>query len=281
MARQNQQEEQWRQADEEVRKNLPPGVKLVRTLRGHKAPIGHIAWSPDGETLASASYDGYLRLWDQETGNCTRTEESTRVCPLLIWLSRSLILSGRSLMIWDATTGEEHRYLSDSLLTIRCLSRSPDGGTVAAAEYSCVLLWDVGTGRKIGQLRPRSWDDPVNSLAWRPDGAHLIVASKAIEIWDPFAKELIREISISGGQGHDGARGFAWLPASRIFASAHGDATIRFWDGDTGVELRRLEGHTSKVSSIAFSNDGSLLAWMPMQKKKPNRIAGLLAFFPR
>ncbi len=35
--------EQWRRADEEVRKNLPPGVRLVRTLRGHTGYIGRIA----------------------------------------------------------------------------------------------------------------------------------------------------------------------------------------------------------------------------------------------
>ena len=43
------------QADDEVRKNLPPGVKLVRTLRGHTGWIGRIAWSPDGRMPASPS----------------------------------------------------------------------------------------------------------------------------------------------------------------------------------------------------------------------------------
>lgn len=41
-------DDQWRRADEEVRKNLPPGVKLVRKLRGHTDYVGRIAWSPDG-----------------------------------------------------------------------------------------------------------------------------------------------------------------------------------------------------------------------------------------
>lgn len=62
--------EQWRLADEEVRKNLPPGVKLVRTLRGHTGYIGRIAWSPDGRVLASPSKDRTIRLWDVETGEC-------------------------------------------------------------------------------------------------------------------------------------------------------------------------------------------------------------------
>jgi WD40 repeat protein len=64
--------EEWRLADEEVRKNLPLGVKLARTLRGHSQWIGQIAWSPDGRMLASPSADGTIRFWDAETGMCLR-----------------------------------------------------------------------------------------------------------------------------------------------------------------------------------------------------------------
>jgi WD40 repeat protein len=60
--------EEWLLADEEVRKSLPPGVKLIRTLRGHKDIIGRIAWSPDGRMLATPSRDKTIRLWDAETG---------------------------------------------------------------------------------------------------------------------------------------------------------------------------------------------------------------------
>jgi WD40 repeat protein len=53
--------------------NLPPGVTLLRTLRGHTGWIGRIAWSPDGRQLASPSDDKTIRLWDAETGEHVRT----------------------------------------------------------------------------------------------------------------------------------------------------------------------------------------------------------------
>ena len=79
--------EQWDVADEEGPEEPAPGVKLVRTLRGHTGWIGRIAWSPDGRMLASPSADETIRLWDAETGECLRTleghKEESRASPLI------------------------------------------------------------------------------------------------------------------------------------------------------------------------------------------------------
>ena len=37
-------------------------------LKGHKDVVFHGAFSPDGKTLATASWDGTVRLWQVETG---------------------------------------------------------------------------------------------------------------------------------------------------------------------------------------------------------------------
>src|SRR5438874_2715514 len=43
-------------------------AKLRDTLQGHTNAVVSVAFSPDGKTLASASYDGTLKLWDMTTG---------------------------------------------------------------------------------------------------------------------------------------------------------------------------------------------------------------------
>ena len=47
----------------------------VRVLEGHTEPVYEVAWSPDGKTVCSGSYDKTLRLWNAETGESVRVLE--------------------------------------------------------------------------------------------------------------------------------------------------------------------------------------------------------------
>lgn len=48
--------------------------------------------------------------------------------------------------------------------------------------------------------------------------------------------------------------------ATRVVASAHKDGVIRLWSTATGTLLQSLEGHTAAVTSLAWSEDGAMLA---------------------
>jgi WD40 repeat protein len=53
--------------------NLPIGFFLETTLRGHSSSVNSVAYSPDGQTLASGSRDGTIKLWNVKTGNLLQT----------------------------------------------------------------------------------------------------------------------------------------------------------------------------------------------------------------
>ena len=66
-------QERW--ANEEVRPELPPGVKLLRTLKGHQGVVRSVAFDLQGDTLASGSDDETVQLWGARSGKLLRTLE--------------------------------------------------------------------------------------------------------------------------------------------------------------------------------------------------------------
>ncbi|MCX5647356.1 MAG: hypothetical protein NTZ17_22145 [Phycisphaerae bacterium] len=74
-----------RSEDEANRLELPPGVKLLRTLEGHRDEVNSGAFDPMGQTLASGSDDKTVKLWEPASGKVLpdggRSAQSTQ-CPL-------------------------------------------------------------------------------------------------------------------------------------------------------------------------------------------------------
>src|SRR5581483_467187 len=92
------------------KETLPPGVKLLQTLRGHSGPILNVVWARDRRTLASSTGDGIVRLWNVETGNCIRIFQTQPAKQIFI----AFDLSGRTLAIGGDNTVKFWRIESKS-----------------------------------------------------------------------------------------------------------------------------------------------------------------------
>lgn len=193
---------------------------LEYTLRGHKDWVHAIAFSPDGKTLASGSYDRTIRLWNVSTGA----------------LQRVLRGHGRS---------------------INSVAYSADGRWLAsAADDGTVRLWDVRTGNQHGTLRGPEY--AVYAVAFSPTGTKLAAGGKdrTIFVWDFTSGELI--YPLDGHRGD--VQAVAFSPDGELLASGGADRKIRLWDLRNGVEVDTLVGHKDVVLSLAFTPNGRWLA---------------------
>src|SRR5205807_176757 len=147
-----------------------------QTLGDHTEKVQCVAWSPDGGTLASGSFDHTIRLWNGKAGSAWAVLQghSAAVHGLAFLPDSRHLLSGSddgTLRLWDVERGQCVRVLEGYETVLFDLDWSPDATQLASAGSDGVVsLWE-GTGRGEGTPRGRlgghEWN--VYGVAWRPD----------------------------------------------------------------------------------------------------------------
>ncbi len=251
-----------RQPGETVAPKLPPGVKLVRTLRGHTGWIGRIAWSPDGRMIASPSEDRTIRLWDTGTGDCLRMFEGSKGAVYCVAFdpSSGTLASGGSdhtVRLWKADSGRLLRTLEGHHKTVKSVAFKPNGHTLASGSTDgTVKLWDAVTGECLSTLKADTGSEYSVSVAFDPEGRALACGSSdnTVKLWDADSGRLLNTL-----QGQKSVFDVAFNSQASVVASCGMDTSVFLWDATNGKLARSIEGHTNAVQSIAFAPDGRLL----------------------
>jgi serine/threonine protein kinase/WD40 repeat protein len=150
-----------------------PAKRLLATLKGDTQQITHLTFHPDGQLLASNSWDGVLRLWDPATGR------QLMQLPLIVspqfsidgrWLG--VARQGEQAQLLEVTTSPEYRTFVSGLGAGKGVyvggDVSPDGRLLAMniADYG-VPVWQLDSGRELALL-------PPGIPLFEPDGRELL-----------------------------------------------------------------------------------------------------------
>jgi WD40 repeat protein len=266
---------------ESVLQTITYSIQEYNRLLGHIDRVNSIAFTPDGETIATASKDRTVRIWDRHgkllnilNGHLSLVE-SVSFSP-----DRKFLVSAEHngrIIVWQANGIMLHSFLAHQSV-VSSVAFSPDSKAIASASWdNRIRLWEP-SGVEI-LTKPMSHRGAIYSVAFSADGKTFASAGEQgdVKIWDRNGNE------INSWQAHKHQiNALSFNPNSnniKAIASASNDGTVKLWDR-SGKLVQTLRANQGGIYSLQFSpngkaiasgsNDGKVTLWRTLDGKEIN-----------
>jgi WD40 repeat protein len=261
-------------ADADGTWNLTSQARIAAHPFDSPVPGTSVAFSPDGQTVATGGADGNVRLWDAATQQEIGPPMSSDLKPVAAVTfspDGTLVAAGSAdgnVQLWDTATQQEAgSALVAGAAEVDALAFSPDGKLLATGgQDGAARLWDIATESQIGTTMATG--DVVSALTFGTGGTTLATAESdgTTELWN-VATQAQTGAALTV-QGSAGVSALAFSPKADALATGNGNGSIQLWSpagfhqpsapltvGPVGVAAAAA-GHTP----AAFSAAGGLLA---------------------
>lgn len=232
----------------------------VTTLGFHSDVVNGVAFSPNGQLLASGSDDYTCKLWavslKRQIATFEHINNRNRSQIKAVDFSadnKLLATAGINVKLWDVNTRSEISTLEHGRWVL-AVAFSSDGRFLATGdENGQVNIWDVHTQKIVTQLQ----GDPEYIAAVKFSSDNRILAGAGykgdIKLWKVGNWERLGTLNNNGT-----AFSISFSPDSKILAST-GYESVNLWEVNIGEKVATLTGPTGWINAVAFSPDGRML----------------------
>jgi WD40 repeat protein len=233
---------------------------IVWTRTGHLLQVNAVAFSPDGQLLASASDDHTVKLWRVTDGFllATLTGHFEEVTSVAFSHNGEMLASGsmdRNIKLWRVSDQSLIRTMGGYEFILGIAFSPDDVELTSGGGYSTndIKVWRLSDGENISITHDQLGS--TNSVAYSPNGQFLAAGkANSVATLRNFASWNVDWL------GHRGGVNFvAFSPDGQRLATASDDQSASLWQVASGLPLFNLNGPSGFVKSVGFSPDGEML----------------------
>jgi WD40 repeat protein len=238
------------------------GVPVYGAGAAHRDFVHSLAFSPDGNLLASGDYR-MVKLWERQRDvqlqKLATDAPITAVAATSDGSQAATANAAGVIRQWNLATGQPGATLMGHTAAVTSLAFNADGTLlVSGSDDNTIRTWNTADGQPGAQLATAA---PVKALVLNKDGIQVIAghADNVIRVWPLPAPDTVAA-PVKELPGHGGpVTALALMPTTNEVLSGSDDGTVRIWNLENAQQAfnQNLGG---PVTSVAVSADGALIA---------------------